>query len=238
MPLFDYPIHAISGFLGSPSDWSAVLKEFKDVHLYNPLQVDVQLPFCDWAEQFNALEPARGILAGYSLGGRLALHAALINPDRWHALIIISSHTGLSDLAQKTDRLQSDQRWAERFRFDAWDSVLNDWNQQEVFRSPFPQPRRLECDFDRKAMAGALTEWSLGMQEDLAERISKLQIPILWVVGENDRKFAAIAKELTFAHPHSKIWIAPKAGHRVIFDASEELNQQINYFISILGSTR
>ena len=57
------------------------------------------------------------------------------------------------------------------------------WNRQEVFRGKHPPFKRLEEEFDRTMLSEALRHWSLAHQQDLSDTISRLQLPILWVVG-------------------------------------------------------
>src|SRR5947208_16295365 len=63
----------------------------------------------------RALAPARFVLAGYSMGGRLALHAALARGlgDRVCRLVLIGASPGIADPEERRDRRRSDARLAD-----------------------------------------------------------------------------------------------------------------------------
>ena len=221
-------IHALHGFLGRPQDWDQILPDFQAIDLFNDI-----CPFWEWAEKFNASVKTPGILLGYSLGGRLAMHALLNRPELWTGAILVSCHPGLQSPEEKKLRLQHEYRWAERFQSDPWDLLLQDWNQQSVFIGDQPKKRE-EQDFSRIALSKALQEWSLGQQEDLRERLGQLDLPIFWIAGEQDEKYATLTKEAHLKHPISKKWIAPNASHRVPWQQPNQFKFQILDFLRSL----
>ncbi len=83
-------IWAIPGFLGVPSDWDIFSWEgLKKVDLASPSCIS----FDTWAKHFNrevkSHQNSNNILLGYSLGGRLGLHAVIEQPQLWNAAIIV-----------------------------------------------------------------------------------------------------------------------------------------------------
>ena len=62
--------------------------------------------FDDWTEDFcNRVESEangeKSILLGYSLGGRLALHACVRRPDLWQAVVVAGADPGLESEEDK-----------------------------------------------------------------------------------------------------------------------------------------
>lgn len=55
----------------------------------------------------------RKILVGYSMGGRLALHA-LLEGGLWDAAILISPHPGLESEEERAARRAGDAEWGSR----------------------------------------------------------------------------------------------------------------------------
>ena len=51
---------------------------------------------------------AGAVLAGYSLGGRLALHAALRDPGHYAALVTVGTSAGIEDSAVRAERAEAD----------------------------------------------------------------------------------------------------------------------------------
>ena len=191
------------------------------------------LPLKEWAEKFcDRIRSApdegdKPILVGYSMGGRLALHALLEDPNCWKAAVIISSHPGLSDDEERAKRLANDLRWSEAARELPWSEFLNRWNAQPVFDGSDTVDRS-DLVTHRESIAKAFDVWSLGRQEALGERIAEIGCPILWITGEKDRKFSALAEQLPLRHE-----LAPRCGHRVLADNPEWLEERIGRFVAV-----
>lgn len=230
-----FPTWAVSGFLGLPSDWDFLQSE----HIVG---IDWQafswnsLP--DWGDQFNfwASRQNNGpsVLIGYSLGGRLALHALLQNPDQYRGAVIISAHPGLSDECDKEKRTKNDRKWAERFANEEWASLMASWNGQEVFsRDPFIFERKEE-NYQRPHLMRALMQGSLGSQRDLREPISELKIPLLWLTGSKDERYSSLAQNLSFKHPLSRWEQVEGAGHRAPWAKPDEFLKRVHDFLKAL----
>lgn len=232
-----HSIYALHGFLGTPADWNPLAGICNNAKLHAvKLQCPLLDSFAQWAQDFNqraAQDPNQKILLGYSLGGRLAVHALLSAPQLWKAAIIISANPGIDCSQLKAKRIASDNEWAERFENEPWDLLMVQWNSQGVLSSSTPIIRK-EKDYSRSELSRQLRNWSLGRQEYLANQLSKLKIPILWMAGIKDLAYANIANDLHFAHKCSKIWIAPNSGHRIPWDEPEAFYKQITKFIDSL----
>lgn len=222
-------IYAIHGFLGKTSDFDI----FSDLNL-TPID-----PFFyhaesleDFAAKLNAsiISNHDSILLGYSMGGRLALHTLINCPKKWKAAIIISSHTGLKSSLEKQERLKKDLCLIKRFEQENFEHMMNEWNNQDLFDPALPLNRKKE-DYTSEILKKSLVNFSLGTQEDLKTKIAKLEIPILWIVGEKDKKYLELALNLKFLHPKSRIWIASNAFHRVPWSLKKEFEQQVKIFI-------
>lgn len=164
-----------------------------------------------WAEAFNneviAYGAKKNRIIGYSMGGRLLLHAVHQNPKLWSEAFAISTHPGLS--SGHEERLKTDEAWAKRFEEDEWYSLMADWMAQPVFKGS-RAPLRIPSDFDRKELAFQLKNYSLARQ--------KIALPdkVEWIVGERDLKLRDLVS-------HARV--VPEAGHRVLFDNPEALRQ-------------
>jgi 2-succinyl-6-hydroxy-2,4-cyclohexadiene-1-carboxylate synthase len=231
-----YHIHALHGFLGQPSDWPHLeLVNKEQFHTYQLLKDFPIRPFSEWAERFN--QKAAGdfnIFMGYSLGGRLGLHAISRNPEQWKAAIFVSTHPGLKSMDERKNRVATDDQWAERFLNDPWNQLMNDWNAQDIFKGDALVPQREESENDRQSLSKAFKIWSLGMQNDLRAKIASLEMPILWMVGERDHKYLKLAQELKFKHPLSKLCVVPETGHRLQFEQPEKFILNVSTFIQHL----
>jgi 2-succinyl-6-hydroxy-2,4-cyclohexadiene-1-carboxylate synthase len=221
-------IYALHGFLGRPEDW----KQFKAIS--HPVELrHPELDFWAWAKQFNSgikKDSEKNILLGYSLGGRLAMHALLENPALWDGAIFVSAHPGLASLEERSLRLESDKLWSERFLKDSWDNLMVDWNVNSIFGGhPFPLPKN-EADFDRKALALQLANWSSGKQPCLLPDLEKISIPMLYVAGKCDVKYCQVAEMFK---PFSEVTLISEAAHRVPWDQPDEFMQRIKKWFKL-----
>lgn len=210
---------ALAGFLGLPSDWSCF--GFEQCRAFGPGDFESRC-LTDWAEHFNHTVHAQGkkpaILMGYSLGGRLALHALIQNPSLWQAGIIISAHPGLVEESERLARQQLDNEWAVRFEKEDWAGLMLSWNRRSAFSGGLFQFERQEKDYCRQRLAESLRCWSLGLQRDLREELSALDLPIYWMAGERDETYCRLMQEIKLNHPLSKKVILPQAGHRAAWE--------------------
>jgi 2-succinyl-6-hydroxy-2,4-cyclohexadiene-1-carboxylate synthase len=228
-------VWALSGFLGLPADWNFLPWK-------NLTAVDWQMfalnSLPEWGKAFNHWVVQQGkeprILMGYSLGGRLALHALIDKPQLWQAAIIVSAHTGLTDNQERLIRLQRDQGWAKRFECENWISLMEAWNGQEVFAADSFSFNRQESDYQRVKLVQALVGGSLGSQADLRQKVASLPFPILWITGNQDHCYCQIAQSLAFSHPYSYWKQIERAGHRVPWSQPQAFSEAIATFLKQL----
>ena len=174
-------------------------------------------------------------LLGYSLGGRLALHALLEKDHPWQAAVIISAHPGLESEPECADRRASDAGWATQALAGNWQQFLDSWNAQAVLGSTPLRDRQASSSLitRRREVARSFVDWSLGAQQPLWDRLGEISIPVLWVVGENDVKFRALAERAVSLIPNAHLAIAPGAGHRVPWETDAWCADQVAHFLKL-----
>jgi 2-succinyl-6-hydroxy-2,4-cyclohexadiene-1-carboxylate synthase len=226
-------IHTIHGFLGLDSDWDYLkMDQIVSHDLFKDPLIPQANDFFGWAKRFNDhVNTDDSFIMGYSLGGRLALHALLDNPSKWAGAVIVSSHPGFQTEDEKKQRILNDYKWAERFENEPWEQLMKDWQGQTVFAN-IPHPlKRNESEFDRKQLAHLLRSCSRGFQTNLIGSIQKVDKPILWVCGELDQVYTKSSEEISFSHPKSKIVVVKDAGHRVPWEQPKPFAHLVNQFI-------
>ena len=224
---------ALHGFLGQAKDWETLLpadaRKIDWLPMIEPRE-DI-LPFL--ADEITNLAPDGDTLVGYSMGGRMALLMIARHPTKFQRAVIISASPGLREDEDRSSRNQSDARWARRFTSGEWDLLMADWNAQPVFASDLPHPlAREEADYDRQKLAWAVEYGSVAHQPDLREALREATIPILWVAGENDRKYADLAEECAALNPKFELAILPRVGHRAPWTAPSEFRAALASFIN------
>ncbi|HET7039983.1 MAG TPA: alpha/beta fold hydrolase [Gemmatimonadales bacterium] len=226
-------IWCLHGFLGRGDDWSALraagaargLPEFRTPDLFAPTPFGPRggslAAWGAWFAADVARQDREPVIVGYSLGGRLALHALLAPAAAWQAAVIVSAHPGLASDADRAERLADDERWARRFARDDWPALLSGWNGRPIFTGSALPSDRPEDAYDRPALAAALRYWSLGAQDALFERLAGVRRRVLWIAGQRDLNFVALGEAAVRALPRGELRVAPDAGHRVPWENAE-----------------
>lgn len=214
------PILALHGNLGSEKDWDAWnFPNLRTVDLWEYSDLD----FFEMAHRIStdlSEGMERPVVAGYSLGGRLALHAMAIHPERWGGAVILSAHPGLECVEDRMARRISDEVWARKAREMEWSKFLEDWNEQGVLSASAVPKTQIRLEERRSEIALALETWSLGRQENLRSQLRRFHAPVLWVTGEHDEKFTALATGMEETFPNFEHRILPGLGHRVLGEDS------------------
>lgn len=175
---------------------------------------------------------------GYSMGGRIALHLALRNPERVHRLILESASPGISDIEERTGRRRSDDELAGKMETDGLAIFIDHWLSQPLFdsqRSLAPERqslgKQLRLRSSAKGLADALRGLSVGRQEPLHDRLKGLAMPVLVVAGELDSKYRGIGEEMARSIPDSQFRIIPGAGHAPHWEKPEETAAVVAEFL-------
>jgi 2-succinyl-6-hydroxy-2,4-cyclohexadiene-1-carboxylate synthase len=137
-------------------------------------------------------EPAD--LLGYSLGARVALHAALADPERVGRLILIGGTGGIEDAAAREQRrARDDAMAAELEQGGDLDGFLGRWLANPMFAT-LPADAAELAERRRNTPAGLASSLRLagtGTQEPLWERLAGVDLPVLALAGANDPRFVA-----------------------------------------------
>lgn len=220
----------LHGAVGLASDWRGVGKQLaargvgsRAVDLWRFLDC-CPMPLDEFGALFSAEaagEVVRGsgrVLVGYSMGGRLALHALLADPLPWQAAVIISAHPGLEDAGERAMRRAADADWASRALMGDWASFLSDWNKQPVLAGGEMDDstgRASRLGQRRREIARSFVDWSLGAQQPLWDRLAEITIPVLWITGADDDKFTRLSRRAAAMMPNAAHLAIEGAGHRV-----------------------
>ena len=162
-------------------------------------------------------EGATGTYIGYSMGGRVALHAALAHPGAVERLVLIGATAGIDDADERVARRNADDALAERIERGGVDAFLDDWLSNPLFAGLDDSTDQRQ-DRRRNSAAGlasSLRHHGTGCQEPLWARIGDIRCPTLLLVGERDHKFREIADRLERGIERSELVVVPGSGHTV-----------------------
>ncbi len=170
-------------------------------------------------------------LAGYSMGGRIALHAALALRDRVERLILIGASPGIADEAERSARRGADERLADEIEGLSIEEFAQQWASNPVLADQ-PASVRAAAEADRlqnspTGLARALRALGTGALPSLWGRLDELQMPVVLVVGERDLKFRTIAEQMAEAIPQAEVAVVPRSGHAAHLEAPKAVAEAI-----------
>lgn len=224
----------LHGFLGDTNDWNSTIEFLKeDFHCVcidlpgHGLSINNEAPLEDgfnYCHQkikqcLTKLKIKEFSFVGYSLGGRIATDYARTQDDNnLQTLILESSHTGLSNEAEKEARFEHDLNWAKRFAEKNITDSLYEWYEQTIF-SHLSSPEKDLIITHRSNnygvyIANMLLATSLSKQQDNLPFLQETTRPISYCFGEKDNKFKQIAIDLS-AQSKVKITEFIGAGHNM-----------------------
>jgi 2-succinyl-6-hydroxy-2,4-cyclohexadiene-1-carboxylate synthase len=217
----------LHGFTNTGSSWGAVAAALPE--RYRPLAPDLRghgaasdrRPVSPAAviDDVGALAEGELELAGYSMGGRLALHAAFALPGRVRRLVLIGASPGLADPAQRAARRAADEALAAEVETMTIDQFAERWARTPVLAGQPPAvlaavtAQRLQNT--PAGLAAALRGLGTGALPSLWDRLGELAIPVELVVGERDEKFRGLAERMAGSLPDARVHVVAGAGHAV-----------------------
>jgi 2-succinyl-6-hydroxy-2,4-cyclohexadiene-1-carboxylate synthase len=166
-------------------------------------------------------------LAGYSMGGRVALHAALSLGSQVERLVLVGASPGIADAAERAARAADDAALADRIEAIGIEEFVREWGAQPLFAG-MPRGVAELADEDRlrntaPGLAAALRGLGTGVMPSLWERLGALSVPVELVVGERDEKFRAIAERMESSLPDARVHVVPGAGHAAHLEVPDAL---------------
>jgi 2-succinyl-6-hydroxy-2,4-cyclohexadiene-1-carboxylate synthase len=181
--------------------------------------------FAACAAYVRALADGPCALAGYSMGGRIALHTALTFPDAVTRLVLVGASPGIADPTERESRRRSDAALADRIESIGVSAFAQEWGTQELFAG---QDERVAAaaHADRlrntaHGLADALRGLGTGVMPPLWDRLGELAVPVTLVVGERDAKFRAIGGRMATAIRDCHVVVVDGAGHAAQLEQPE-----------------
>jgi 2-succinyl-6-hydroxy-2,4-cyclohexadiene-1-carboxylate synthase len=188
------------GFLGSKEDWEEALFFLKEK--YYCIAFDLpghgDTAYCE--DILSALRQEIGqlfcqpIIAGYSMGGRIAMQLKSLAK----ALIVLSAHPGLQTQQEREERMKSDQVYSDKLLNHPFEDFLTDWYAQPVFQSLTKNPSALQALVKRRMKEKAQNLSQVLLQMSLAKQplIQDFPCPTLFLYGEKDLKYRDLYAKL------------------------------------------
>jgi 2-succinyl-6-hydroxy-2,4-cyclohexadiene-1-carboxylate synthase len=160
---------------------------------------------------------------GYSMGGRVALHAALAAPARVRGLVLIGATAGIDDEEERRARRSADERLADHIEQVGVAAFIDEWLANPLFAG-LTEATAMRADRLRNTSAGlaaSLRATGTGSQTPLWDRLGEIRVPVLILAGHDDAKFTALGERMAAALDDSTLEVVDGAGHSVHLEQPE-----------------
>ncbi len=178
----------------------------------------------------DAAGASRAVLVGVSVGGLVALRAALDHPDRVAGLVLSNTAAKIGDEDVWRARMET---VTEQGVAAVADSTLLRWFPEEFRHANAPLVDGFTNMIARTSAAGyAGVSAALGA-EDLRQRLPELRLPTLVVGGSEDLSTPPpVVTELARALPNGRLEIIDDAGHLPMVDAPERFAALLTEYLN------
>jgi pimeloyl-ACP methyl ester carboxylesterase len=165
------------------------------------------------------------ILVGFSLGGFAAILLALEHPDEISKLVLVGA---TARMALPT----STKFWMFGIHIYGWERYLRMSCKYRFYR---PSKQMVDEELARASKVDksiALECWrELTENYDVRDKVSKIDVPTLIIVGEKDEVNLEASRYLNREIKESELRIIPDSGHMVMIEKPQEFNQILEEFI-------
>lgn len=247
------PILLIHGFTGDASAWgSRVLEPLGEAfpllvvdlpgHGRTPPPADPEYGMAAVVDELVGLLDARGHSdahwVGYSMGGRIALAAGVLRPERIRSLVLESTSPGLPTPAERRRRRRQDEALARTIErrglqwfVDYWMSLPLFASQRKLPEEVLAEARQRRMGHDPAALATMLRCLGTGTQPSFWDDLDGLTHPTLVLTGGLDRKYEAIARRMRESLPRAVHRTIPDVGHTVHLEAPQRWLDEVVPFL-------
>ena len=169
------------------------------------------------------------------MGGRLALHAALREPERLGALVLVGVTAGIEDPREREDRRRSDESLAEWMERRSIEEVVARWEQSPVFATQSEELRERQrpgrLSHDPRRLAELLRSAGQGAIPPVWDRLAELRCPVLLTAGEHDRRYASAAHRMAERIADARVRLVADAGHAPQLEAPDAFAELLREFL-------
>jgi pimeloyl-[acyl-carrier protein] methyl ester esterase len=198
----------------------------------------------DWAEACLAQCPEQAVWLGWSLGGLIALAAALQAPRRVTGLVLVGTSPRFARAADWRPALDPAtlEQFGRTLQTDPAETLARFLTLQVQDSAGARETlRRLRrtVDADRPIALDALTTGlNILGDTDLRGRLPDIACPALWLFGERDRLVPSeVAERVEILMPGARTATIPGAGHAPHVSHAQTVHAHLMAFLAACAST-
>jgi 2-succinyl-5-enolpyruvyl-6-hydroxy-3-cyclohexene-1-carboxylate synthase len=184
----------------------------------------------------------RAAWVGYSMGGRVALAAALEHPDRVAGLVLLSASPGIESDAERAARREADEALARSLETDGLAAFADRWTAHPLFATETKLGHRHLRRARAERLAGSARGYTASLrgmgqaaQPSLWARLGEVRARTHLIAGEEDEKYLDIVRRMAEAIPDAEIATVSGAGHAVHREAPDPVARAILEYLGRLG---
>jgi 2-succinyl-6-hydroxy-2,4-cyclohexadiene-1-carboxylate synthase len=225
----------VPGFMQRGSAWAPVAELLPE--RYSSVLLDHERHTLDGRLEEIAAAAGEGptALVGYSLGGRVALRAALQHPERYAALVTVGAGAGIDEPGARTARAEADERMAAWMEAMPIEDVVSVWERQPLFADQsdalVDQQRGGRLSQDPRDLAVLMRTAGQGAMDPFWFDLGRLELPLLALSGSRDARYTAAARRIAREAPNATARVVEEAGHAAQLQQPAEVARLIVEFL-------
>ena len=223
----------VPGFMQPGAAWAAVAERLPERYPSVLLEHSEHTFEGRLAEIAEAGEGA--VVCGYSLGGRLALRAAMRDPARYAGLVTVGASAGIEAPGTRAARAEADAKLAAWMETQDIEQIVAVWERQPLFADQSDalveeqRPGRLAQD--PRALALLLRTAGQGALEPVWQELHSLRMPVLAIAGALDERYCDAARRIARSVPDGRAAIVELAGHAPQLQRPDEVAAALADFL-------
>jgi len=175
------------------------------------------------------------VLVGYSLGGRLALRAALRAPGQYRGLVTLGATAGIDEPAMRSARRADDEKLAAWMEVMGIEDVVALWERQPMFADQsealIEEQRPGRLSQDPRELALLLRTAGQGTLEPVWQELETLDLPLLAIAGSRDPGYVRAAERMAGTAPRGRAALIEDAGHAAHMQRPDEVARVLEEFL-------
>ena len=160
------------------------------------------------------------------------LHAAIDEPARWPALVLVGVRAGADD---PDARRAADEELADWIEAHPIEEVVERWESSPVFASQPAELREAQrpgrLSHDPAQLARELREFGQGAMPALWDRLGAIPVPVLVIAGALDEAYVAAGERMASLLTDGTFRAIPGGGHAPQLEAPDLLAAELRAFL-------